>query len=1479
MKRYLKKTLATILALAMILILVPVVPAAASSTVYYTHTFTANPTVGNNTLSGRVWNFSLAATGVPETARGVRFRVGEAAGQTVTVGTAAPDEPIARVNIEAAISGGAANDTTLSVSIGGYQIDEVVTPSGQNTMFQFTNTEGRTGEIVITMSRATTGNQDSFLRSITIYTAANMPTVGIFYSHTLAATPTAGYNTLGDLVWHFNMAGTAAVEGGANGRGARFLVGDNNPQELIVKTTTAIPVSRIGIEAAMGGGAANDTTLSITIGGQVIVADEPLTGSNTNYRYDVDHLTGEVVITLRATAPGLQSFLRSITLYTGDLSKRGHRSEYHTHTWRCNHAAFVPDEAYVQAAIRNDFTILGFADHALLPWIYYENGVWGSYRLMEDYISSIRSLQEQFEDDIDIYLGFEADWHPTLYPYYRWLLDNGVVDYLVLTQHLFGFEDTFNTFYNFGANSLAAVRRYAESTIQAMETGLFPYFAHADYFMMYIHEWCDAVEHYARQVIETASRLGIALEINQGELNNPSRPIGGQMRTRYPYPAFWSVVAELQQDYAEGRREHDVIAVIGVDAHDPGSFNENRRTRAMTFAANLGVTVTEGRLYSIYRRTPNPAVWCSDTNTILQPFVIPGREPLSYRPANPAAQTPLFSINPADYTATTMGVGTTSTITTAAVDANLGGGIMFHNTNGLAPNATYMFTQPISAHLNDLIRFDIDTHRVHASIQLLLETPAGQRIAVLNPHIKGVNSLDRGSGEIRPHAHMDGYFIVREMNVGASWSHASATFGNAPVANYANTEGYIQISGLRVIPARGEAACLPCSRAYTAGLLLERVCGHLGGGTGRANAYIHIKELAVETVTGNRNIVPVTSIGIEAPSRSISMMVGQELTLSAAVSPSYATNPEVTWTSDDSSRATVDANGLIAAVSPGIVMILAEADGRTDAVAVHVTPFDPSPRAMQVRIIGTVAAGETLSAGYEFSDPADVAEEGSIFQWQMSDGTGFVDIPGATGNTFVVTEAQHFSRIRVVVTPRNANGILGNPLTSEAFGPVLAPCTCDCDLCIDCECLIDSQDGLCDCHLDMTGLFNIFNFSDTLWMSEPHMVGAETAVYAIRVGGEYRFINVGGQWPRTNLFLPEVISIPHTSWNNLYLYFDVTVETGSSIVLFHGDTGYSINRSITNNVDAASGDLRSGTFRGSISLADVFSNTTQGASLTPFAGDTFNLTNMRIFAVNGNVIFREFRIAGTDDSGLDPNVAIDFANKTLTGFTADGSYTINGTAVTPTDGVLPLADVWFNTTVTIGNAGGTQELFIPAPPTVPTGLTAISTNVVAENNGRITGVTDAMEFSTDGGDTWTPVTGNEITNLSLGDVLVRVSGTATAFASAAATVTIEAGPLVDTWAEAKDAPNSWAIADMIRTRQHGIVGDALPAGVLYREGAPRWFIAEVLANYMVVYTGLADIDAVVAAWLTEGHTPFATDFPDVPANHPRYTQIMALATM
>ena len=43
------------------------------------------------------------------------------------------------------------------------------------------------------------------------------------------------------------------------------------------------------------------------------------------------------------------------------------KTNYHTHTSRCNHAVGT-DESYLQSAIKGGYTELGFADHT--PWPY-----------------------------------------------------------------------------------------------------------------------------------------------------------------------------------------------------------------------------------------------------------------------------------------------------------------------------------------------------------------------------------------------------------------------------------------------------------------------------------------------------------------------------------------------------------------------------------------------------------------------------------------------------------------------------------------------------------------------------------------------------------------------------------------------------------------------------------------------------------------------------------------------------------------------------------------------------------------------------------------------------------------------------------------------------------------------------------------------------------------------------------------------------
>ena len=79
-------------------------------------------------------------------------------------------------------------------------------------------------------------------------------------------------------------------------------------------------------------------------------------------------------------------------------------------------------------------------------------------------------------------------------------------------------------------------------------------------------------------------------------------------------------------------------------------------------------------------------------------------------------------------------------------------------------------------------------------------------------------------------------------------------------------------------------------------------------------------------VTVTAATVPVT--GVTLNKTSTSLYVGDTETLTATAEPSDATNKNVTWSSDDTSVATVDASGLVTAVAPGTAVItVTTADG------------------------------------------------------------------------------------------------------------------------------------------------------------------------------------------------------------------------------------------------------------------------------------------------------------------------------------------------------------------------------------------------------------------------------------------------------------------------------------------------------------------------------------------------------------------------
>ena len=93
------------------------------------------------------------------------------------------------------------------------------------------------------------------------------------------------------------------------------------------------------------------------------------------------------------------------------------RANYHTHTPRCNHAE-GEEWQYVERALEAGFVELGFSDHT--PYFFDKPGYYSSFRMrpeqLEDYVSTILSLREEYRERILLYLGLEAEYYPKLFP-------------------------------------------------------------------------------------------------------------------------------------------------------------------------------------------------------------------------------------------------------------------------------------------------------------------------------------------------------------------------------------------------------------------------------------------------------------------------------------------------------------------------------------------------------------------------------------------------------------------------------------------------------------------------------------------------------------------------------------------------------------------------------------------------------------------------------------------------------------------------------------------------------------------------------------------------------------------------------------------------------------------------------------------------------------------------------------------------------
>lgn len=249
-------------------------------------------------------------------------------------------------------------------------------------------------------------------------------------------------------------------------------------------------------------------------------------------------------------------------------------ANYHTHTYRCGHAS-GSDREYVEEAIKAGIKILGFADHSPMP---YKNGLSSGMRMTleqtEGYFRSITDLAREYERDIKIYAGVEAEYFPEYFDSLMDFLSDYPLDYMICGQH---FIDREHDSYYMGSrfDKEWVLERYVENVCSAIRSGKFLYIAHPDLPQFTGDE--EIYNKHMENLCRVALEHDVPLEINVlGYTKNPERP-------PYPTERFFKIASRV------GNR-----IVMGIDAHHPKAFHDIRSQEILfDFAHSLNIRIDE----------------------------------------------------------------------------------------------------------------------------------------------------------------------------------------------------------------------------------------------------------------------------------------------------------------------------------------------------------------------------------------------------------------------------------------------------------------------------------------------------------------------------------------------------------------------------------------------------------------------------------------------------------------------------------------------------------------------------------------------------------------------------------------------------------------------------------------------------------------------------------------------------------------------
>ena len=236
--------------------------------------------------------------------------------------------------------------------------------------------------------------------------------------------------------------------------------------------------------------------------------------------------------------------------------------DYHTHSYRCNHAIGELEE-YIQRATQLSLPEVGLSDHFpmyLLPEQFHKYAM--DKNLLDEYILETKTLRNQYLSQILIKHAFEMDYHTAVFPKYKAAIKPILpeLDYIIGSIHGIAWNDyvipitgTFLFPDNFITNDTDSLfLEYYQELYKLVKTDFYDILGHFDVIKKLnipINEHAIVWESVLK-VLDALESSSMAVEINTSGLRKQNE--------LYPAPM---IIQELI--------DRNIPLILGSDAHNP----------------------------------------------------------------------------------------------------------------------------------------------------------------------------------------------------------------------------------------------------------------------------------------------------------------------------------------------------------------------------------------------------------------------------------------------------------------------------------------------------------------------------------------------------------------------------------------------------------------------------------------------------------------------------------------------------------------------------------------------------------------------------------------------------------------------------------------------------------------------------------------------------------------------------------------------